>query len=111
MTVTSNPEDAGTVTGSGLHSLYDTMQPIKFKEGRNGKRIYEFERGYDRIKGKEHFTFENPESYKKDSPVELLGNMFGISTRYNYPKRGGKNQIIKNLRSKRSVYKNIEENR
>ena len=97
-----------------MQSLYDTMQPIKYKLDRNGYRVYEYERKYDRIKSKEYQTIQNPTSYLKTSPVELLGNMVGVSTQSSYKPRVSRSQMrramgkAKNIQTKTDKYRQRE---
>lgn len=71
------PELRATATGSGLQSRYDV----------------------------ESFT-ENPESYRKTTPAELIGRWFGLQSRGYYPefkKRPDKKEMKKALRNKQKA--------
>lgn len=106
------PGTYGMVTGEGMHTLYDTMQPIKYKLDKRGRRVYEIEgRKYDRLKSKVQYTTENPTTYKKDSPIELLGNLFGISTQSNYIPRKSQSSARRQINKARQIKQKIETNR
>lgn len=106
------PQAVDTVLGRGRQPFYDTMQPIRYKVNKDGKRVFEFEREFNNIKGPIRYTLQNPEGYMKTLPVELLGGQVGISTRPNYPKKGAKKSDIKKAANVRKyAAKNIEKNR
>ena len=106
------PQAVSALLGNGMQSLYNTMQPIRYKLNKDGKRVFEFERGFNEIKAPIRFTFENPETYKKTLPIELIGGQVGISTRPNYPKKGKKKADIKKaVNSSKYIMKNIDKNR
>lgn len=106
------PQAVDTVLGRGRQPFYDTMQPIRYKVNKDGKRVFEFENEFNNIKGPIKTTRQNPEGYKKTLPVELIGGQVGISTRPNYPKKGPKKSDMKKAANVRKyAAKNIEKNR
>jgi len=106
------PQAMASITGKGMLPFYDTMQDIKYKVDSNGKKVYEFERGYSDIKGPIKSQKQNPEGYKKTLPIELIGGQVGLSTRSNYPRRRVSKTDINKMRSLvRNVNKNLNKNR
>ena len=106
------PQAVDTVLGRGRQPFYDTMQPIRYKVNKDGKRVFEFENEFKNIEGPIRYTLQNPEGYKKTLPVELIGGQVGISTRPNYPKKGPKKSDIKKGASTRKyTAQKIEKNR
>lgn len=98
-------------TGQGMQSFYNTMQPLRYKVDNNGRKIYEFEKGFDSVKSPVRIQLQNPEAYKKTTPLELLGGQIGVSTRSNYPKKISRSDLKKAKNTAKYAKKNIEKNR
>ena len=100
-----------SISGEGRTPFYNTMQPIRYKIDSNGKKVYEFETRYKTVNAPIKMQMQNIEGYKKTLPIELLGSQVGISTRANYPNRGGKAKLKKAKTIAKYARKNIEKNR
>lgn len=105
------PQLQGLATGQGMQSFYNTMQPLRYKVDSNGHKIYEFEKGFDSVKSPVHIQLQNPEAYKKTTPLELLGSQIGVSTKANYPSRISKTQMKKAKNTAKYTQKNLNKNR
>ena len=105
------PQVQSLVSGEGRTPFYNTMQPIRYKVDSNGKKVYEFETRYKTINAPVKMQLQNIEGYKKTTPIELLGGQVGISTRSNYPNRGGKAKLKEAKKVAKYARKNIEKNR
>ena len=95
----------------GRTPFYNTMQPIRYKLDSNNKKVYEFEKGYDKIKSEPRIQFQDIEGYKKTTPLELLGNQIGISNRSVYQNKGNRYASRQAKTLLKKTIKNIEKNR
>lgn len=104
----------GLATGEGMGNLYNTMEGVRYKIDKKGRRRYKVKEepyAYRNIDSPELITLEDPTSYRKQSPIELVGNLFGVSTQKTYKPQITKSTINKLRNKQRSTLQKIEENK
>lgn len=73
---------------------------------------YAKEGGLNSLYDIESFTQNFDQPYRKTYPLEILGSIFGISTKSNYPKRGmTKKQMKEDISIAKNTNRNIQQNK
>lgn len=106
-----SPQVYSLARGEGRTPFYNTMQPVRYRLDNNGNKVYEFEREFYNLKSPIQYQIQNPEGYKKTTPIELLGGQVGISTKANYPNRMTKTKMKQAKNLVRSTGQKVNKNR